>query len=112
MLIKNDDILKVIGKKIKQSRLSQKFTQEYVSEHIDISIDLLRNIENGRNVGSIPTLLNICNFLKISPNYIFSELLTFKENTLDTSLISYINTLSKEDRDLFKKIIIHIYNNY
>lgn len=73
---------------------------------------MLRNIENGRNVGSIPTLLNICNFLKISPNYIFSELLTFKENTLDTSLISYINTLSKEDRDLLEKIIIHIYNNY
>ena len=44
MLIKNDDVLKVLGKKIKQARLSKKFTQEYVAENVDISIDLLRNI--------------------------------------------------------------------
>ena len=50
MLIKNDDVLKVLGKKIKHSRLSKKYTQEYVAENIDISIDLLRNIENGRNI--------------------------------------------------------------
>ena len=47
LLIKNDDVLKILGKKIKQTRLSQKYTQEYVAESIDISIDLLRNIENG-----------------------------------------------------------------
>ena len=40
LLIKNDDVLKVLGKKIKQSRLSKKYTQEYVAESIDISIDL------------------------------------------------------------------------
>ena len=55
LLIKNDDVLKILGKKIKQTRLSQKYTQEYVAESIDISIDLLRNIENGRNIGSVPT---------------------------------------------------------
>lgn len=112
MLITSDDVLQTIGKKFKQSRLSQKYTQEYVSEHIDISIDLLRNIENGRNIGSIPTLLNLCNFLKVSPNYIFSDLLTFEETTLDTSLKSYIKNISKEDKELLKKIIIHIDKNY
>lgn len=52
MLITSDDVLKTIGKKFKQSRLSQKYTQEYVAENIEISIDLLRNIENGRNIMS------------------------------------------------------------
>lgn len=112
MLIKNDDVLKVLGKKIKQTRLSKKYTQEYVSENIDISIDLLRNIENGRNIGSIPTLLNLCNFLNISPNFLFSELLTFREDTLDTFLISTIKNISKEDIELLKQIIIHIDKNY
>ena len=92
MLIKNDDVLKVLGKKIKQARLSKKFTQEYVAENVDISIDLLRNIENGRNIGSVPTLLNLCNFLSISPNFLFSELLTYKEDTLDTFLSSSIKS--------------------
>ena len=112
MLIKNDDVLKVLGKKIKQSRLSKKYTQEYVAESIDISIDLLRNIENGRNIGSVPTLLNLCNFLNISPNFLFSELLTFKEDTLDTKLSYYMDKLSSENKQLLKEIIIHIDKNY
>ena len=112
MLIKNDDVLRVLGKKIKQSRLSKKFTQEFVAENVDISIDLLRNIENGRNIGSVPTLLNLCNFLSISPNFLFSELLTFKEDTLDTFLSSSIKNISKEDKELLKRIIIHIDKNY
>ena len=112
MLIKNDDVLKVLGKKIKQARLSKKFTQEYVAENVDISIDLLRNIENGRNIGSVPTLLNLYNFLSISPNFLFSELLTYKEDTLDTFLTSSIKSISKDDKELLKQIIIHIDRNY
>ena len=73
-MVTSDDVLRTIGYKIKQARLSKKFTQDFVAENIDISTDLLRNIENCRNIGSIPTLLNICNFLEISPNYLFSEL--------------------------------------
>ena len=106
MLIKNDDVLKVLGKKIKQARLSKKFTQEYVAENVDISI------ENGRNIGSVPTLLNLCNFLSISPNFLFSELLTYKEDTLDTFLSSSIKSISKDDKELLKQIIIHIDRNY
>lgn len=112
MLITSDDVLKTIGNKIKQARLSNKYTQDYVSEHIDISTDLLRNIENGRNIGSIPTLLNLCNFLKITPNYLFSDLLTFEEKTLDTDLQTYINQLPKETKTILKDIIIHIDKNY
>lgn len=112
LLITSEDVLKTIGNKFKQARLSNKYTQDYVSESIDISTDLLRNIENGRNIGSIPTLLNLCNFLNISPNYLFSELLTFKEKTLDSDLKYYINKLSTESKELLKDIILHIDKNY
>ena len=112
LLITSDDVLNTIGHKIKQARLSKKYTQDYVSENINISTDLLRNIENGRNIGSVPTLLNICNFLEISPNYLFDELLTFKEKTLDTDFGNYISKLSKQDKDVLKEIIIHIDRNY
>lgn len=112
MLITSEDVLKTIGNKIKQVRLSNKYTQEYVAENIDISTDLLRNIENGRNIGSLPTLLNLCNFLKITPNYLFAELLTFEENTLDTDLKTYFKSLSAETKSTLKEIIIHIDKNY
>lgn len=112
MLIKNEDILQILGKNLKQARKDLKYTQEFVSEGVNISIDLLRNIENGRNVGSVPTLLNLCNFLCISPNSLFAELLTFKEDTLDTFLISSIKNISKEDKEILKQIIIHIDKKY
>lgn len=112
LLITSEDVLKTIGSKIKQVRLEKKLTQEYISENINISIDLLRNIENGRNIGSLPTLLNICNFLELSPNTLFSDLLTFEVNSLDTTLINYLSQLSLEDKQILKNIIIHLDKNY
>lgn len=82
LLVTNADILNVLGKNLKQARKKLKYTQEFVAENVDISIDLLRNIENGRNIGSVPTLLG-----------------TFKG-------------LSKKDRDVLKNIIIHLDKNY
>ena len=112
MLITNSDVINVLGEKLKKARKKLKYTQEYVAENVDISIDLLRNIENGRNIGSVTTLLNLCNFLKISPNTLFSELLDFKEDTLDSTLLEQIKSISKKDKKTLKNIIIHIDKNY
>lgn len=112
MLITNSDVINVLGEKLKKARKKLKYTQEYVAENVDISIDLLRNIENGRNIGSVTTLLNLCNFLKISPNTLFSELLDFKEDTLDSTLLEQIKSISKKDKETLKNIIIHIDKNY
>lgn len=112
LLVNNEDILKVLGKNIKKVRKEKGYTQDYVAEQINVSTDLLRSIENGRNIGSITTLLNICNFLQVSPNTLFSELLNFKEDTLDSSLLNLTHQLSNEDKNILKEIIIHIDKNY
>ena len=112
MLITNADILQVLGKNLKKARKDLNYTQDFVSESVNISIDLLRNIENGRNVGSVPTLLNLCNFLKISPNKLFEGLLSFKEETLDSTLEEYLKAFSPNDKKVFRDILIHIDKNY
>lgn len=112
LLVNNEDILKVLGKNIKKIRKEKGYTQDYVAEQINVSTDLLRSIENGRNIGRITTLLNICNFLQVSPNTLFAELLDFKEETLDSSLLNLTNQLSKEGKNILKEIIIHIDKNY
>ena len=43
LLIKNEDILQILGKNLKQARKYLKYTQEFVSEGVNISIDLLKN---------------------------------------------------------------------
>ena len=112
MLITGNDVLQILGNRLKKARTEKKLTQDFVAENVNISTDLLRNIENGRNIGSIPTLLNLCNFLEITPDTLFEPLLTTEKSTLDTGLTKYINSLSKEDKEILKKIIIHIDKNY
>ena len=111
MLIKNNDILKYLGPSLKKARNAKGYTQEFVAENINVSTDLLRNIENGRNIGSLPTLLNLCNFLDITPNYLFLDLLN-KKSSLDDVLKDYISNISPQSKEALKQIIIHIDKNY
>ena len=82
-VIENKDILKVIGSRIQEARKNKGYTQDYVAEKIDKSVDTYRGIENGRSVGSLESLLNICNILEITLDYIFADLLEKKTEILD-----------------------------
>lgn len=112
MQITSQDVLNKLGPNLKKARKEKGYTQEFVAEHVNISTDLLRNIENSRNIGSIPTLLNLCNFLEITPNTLFGQLYTTSEVTLDSTLTEYLKNISKKDKKLLQQIIIHIDKNY
>lgn len=104
-VIKNEDILKVIGIKVQNARKSKNYTQEYVAEEIQKSVDILRNIENGRSVGSVSTLLNICNVLGITLDYIFYDLLDKKSEILDKKLYEDFQELDLDQKILVRVII-------
>jgi len=110
-VIKNKDILKVIGDRIQKARIEKGYTQEYVAEQIDKSIDILRSIENGRSVGSVETLLNICNILEITLDYIFIDLLDKKGEILDNNLYNDFKKLTVEQKELLNVIIKHMKKN-
>lgn len=112
MKLKNEEISKSIGKKIKKIRISKGLTQEALAESIEISTDLLRNIENSRNIGSVPTILNLCNALDITPNFLFSDLISSKINDYDRGLLSLFDKISPEDKEILKQIIIYLDKKY
>lgn len=112
MLVTNTEILNKLGPKVKKARIVKGYTQEYVAEHINVSADLLRNIENSRNIGSISTLINLCNLLDITLNDLFIDFLHNSNSNIDANLYNYLNQISAEDKGLLKKIIIHIDKNY
>ena len=112
MLIKNTDILESLGPNLKKARNAKGYTQEFVAENINISTDLLRNIENGRNIGSLSALLNLCNFLDVTPNYLFLNLISTSSLSIDDTLKSYFSNISSESKDALKQIIIHLDKNY
>ena len=110
-VIKKKDILKTIGYKIQKSRRDKGYTQEYVAEKIDKSVDILRSIENGRSVGSVETLLNICNVLDITLDYIFSDLLNKKSEILDNKLYKDFQELNLEQKELVNVMIEYMKKN-
>ena len=112
MLIENKDIVNVLGPNLKKARNLKGYTQEFVAENIGVSTDLIRNIENARSFGSLATLLNLCNFLGITPNYLFSNLVSESNLSLDNTLKDYCSNLSAQDKENLKQIIIHIDKNY
>ena len=107
-IVNQKDILKVIGSKIQDARKEKGYTQEYVAEKIDKSVDILRSIENGRSVGSVETLLNICNVLEITSDYIFSDLLDKKGEILDNKLYNDFQKLTIEQKELVNTMIDHM----
>ena len=110
-VIKNKDILKVIGERIQKARNEKGYTQEYVAEKIDKSIDILRSVENGRSVGSVETLLNICNILEITFDYIFIDLLDKKGEILDNKLYKDFQDLNLEQKGLVNAMIEYMKKN-
>ena len=104
-VIKKDDILKVIGSKIQQARKDIGYTQEYVAEKVDKSVDTYRGIENGRSVGSLESLLNICNVLGITLDYICTDLLDKKGEILDNKLYDDFQGLNLEQKELINVMV-------
>lgn len=110
-VIKKKDILKVIGSKLQQARKDKGYTQEYVAEQIDKSVDILRSIENGRSVGSVETLLNICNVLEITLDNIFADLLDKKGEILDNKFYKDFQKLDLKEKGLINAMIEYMKKN-
>lgn len=107
-VIGNKDILKVIGTRIQKARKDKGYTQDYVAEEIDKSVDTYRGIENGRSVGSLETLLNICNTLDITLDYIFTDLLDKKSEILDNKLYNDFQNLNLDQKELINVMVEHM----
>ena len=62
-----------IGAKIREIRLSKGLTQEYVANVADVNTSHISNIENNRVKVSLSTLVQICNAMNTTVDYILSN---------------------------------------
>lgn len=81
-----------IGQRIRQLRLLKDFTQAEFAESIDISVNFLSEIENGKKGLSAETLAKICQSLNTTSDYIL-----FNKQLKTRSLIEIANALSVEE---------------
>jgi transcriptional regulator with XRE-family HTH domain len=81
-----------VGQRIRHLRVVNDYTQAEFAEAIDISINFLSEIENGKKGLSQDTLAKICRQLNTSADYIL-----FGVQSKQTSLLELANTLSIDE---------------
>ena len=98
----NEADLTGIGKRIQIRRKQQGYTQEQLAEMMNVSIQMVSNLERGNKAIRIDNLINLSQILDISTDYI----LTGKETTDDIqALTARIAQLPEKERKMVKRLV-------
>lgn len=91
-----------IGKRIQSRRKQQGLTQEQLADRMNVSIQMISNLERGNKAIRIDNLINLCQILDVSTDYI----LTGKETQDDFhALTARIEALSPANRKMIEMLI-------
>lgn len=98
----NDADLTAIGKRIQNRRKQQGYTQEQLAEMMNVSIQMVSNLERGNKAIRIDNLMKLSQILNISTDYI----LTGKETADDMqALTARIAQLSQRERKMVEMLV-------
>ena len=70
---------KTYGQRINEVRKDRGITAEKLSETCNINAVYVRQIESGTKTPSLPVFIDLCNALKVSPDYILQDVLVENE---------------------------------
>lgn len=91
-----------IGKRIQNRRKQLMFTQEQLAEMMNVSIQMVSNLERGNKAIRIDNLINLSQILEISTDYILTGKATSDDNE---ALASRIAQLSLKDRKMVEMLV-------
>ena len=98
----DDNVLIEMGKRIQNRRKQLALTQEQLAEMMNVSIQMVSNLERGNKAIRIDNLVNLSQILKVSTDYI----LTGKETADDmNALTSRIAQLPSKDRKMIEMLV-------
>lgn len=94
--------LKEIGKRIQNRRKQLGFTQEHLADEMNVSVQMVSNLERGNKSIRIDNLLRLCQILDVSTDYI----LMGKENVSDISaLTQQIAALPEKEKGMIRVLV-------
>ena len=101
-------MLKSIGKRIQQRRKLLGYTQEELADRMNVSVQMISNLERGNKAIRIDNLIALSKILKISTDYI----LTGKEQSSDFQEFAILmENLSERDKGMVIQIIHYCSNH-
>ena len=106
-------VLEEVGHNIQVARMKKGLTQEQLAEKCNVSTQYIGSIERGKTPGSMLLIIDICNVLDISLNYIFNKLVKNSNDSIDilpTELnIEYLK-LKNDNKEFVNQTIKHLYS--
>ena len=91
-----------IGKRIQNRRKKLGYTQEQLADLMNVSVQMVSNLERGNKAIRIENLIKLSRILEISTDYI----LTGKEKADSTySLMTQIGKLSDREREMINILV-------
>lgn len=112
-MVKNMEInMKKIGKRLKQLRANNNYTQQQVSNYLEIDQSHLSNIELGKRKLTLTILNKLCNLYNCSNEYVLGKTneymppkIAFKgnKNNIELKLVADMNKTMKNLQYLRKK---------
>ena len=97
---------KQIGQKIREVRISKGMTQEFVANCANVNTSHISNIENNRVKISLTALVNICNALGVTVDYILAEEYNSSSSELETAILQELQQCSDDMKKRILKIVI------
>lgn len=88
---------KEIGSILREYRVKNNYTQEYVSEITGLAPRYISQLERGLSNASIDTLIKLCNAYNITPNHILAGLLDKPGNCYSYNSIVNYNKLNEKN---------------
>lgn len=98
-----------ISRRLKEIRLSKGLTQEYVANIADVNTSHISNIENNRVKVSLSTLVQMCNALEVTVDYILANDYDDTSSVLDQEILKELKNCTPAKKEQILKII-HILN--
>ncbi len=100
--MENKQLLKEIGERVNLRRKALGYTQEQLAEKINVSVQMISNLELGKKAIRPENIVKLCDTLEISADY----LLTGSDSSRKISVISgKLNTLPPESLKIIEQLI-------
>ncbi len=83
-----NDLLKSLGMRVRELRISFGWTQEYLAEQLGVSDPMISNLENGKKRIQIDNLLALSRIFDVSTDYLLKGTETYEINKETASRVA------------------------
>lgn len=103
-IVKNIDF-KALGIKLREIRISKGLTQEYVATMANVNTSHISNIENNRVKISLITLVNVCNALEVTVDFVLANEYISADSSIEKEILKELQLCSLETKTQILKIV-------